>query len=272
MVEAWKETLATVNYVEWNGGELEVKPDEIENNEIVEEYEANITNCDGIVISNLDENATIEDIKAIMKDAIPADDLGKISVHPTGSTRSKIVKDVDVSHAMSIARKLDSKSFKGRLLHCRPHVPLSPPKTPNNPTESSEEKAPEEPSKAVAVETNKPVDVESNSKNPQIEKQEQSCIPGLLQKDVDQAANSCGLVEDAASPGFEDVADSSGLEVTAAAPGLVEDAASPGLEEGADPGTRNIELTHEEELAAFDAFLVSRLNRLAASTAMGLNF
>ena len=84
--------------------------------------------------------------------------------------------------------------------------------------------------------------------------------------------NSCGLVEDAASPGFEDVADSSGLEVTAAAPGLVEDAASPGLEEGADPGTRNIELTHEEELAAFDAFLVSRLNRLAASTAMGLDF
>ena len=34
VAEAWKETLAAVNYVEWNGGEPEVKPDEIESNEI----------------------------------------------------------------------------------------------------------------------------------------------------------------------------------------------------------------------------------------------
>ena len=122
-----------------------------------------------------------------MKDTIPDDVLSKISIHPTGSTRSKIVKDVDVSHAMSIARKLDSKSFKGRLLHCRPHVPLSPPKTQNNPTKSIEIKTLEEPSKAVTAETDEPVDIESKSQNPLIVEEQQSIIPGLLQKEVDQA-------------------------------------------------------------------------------------
>ena len=59
---AWKETLASVGYREWNRGEPEVDVDVIEegNNDSDDENDADISNCDGFVISNLEENATIE--------------------------------------------------------------------------------------------------------------------------------------------------------------------------------------------------------------------
>ena len=76
----------------------------------------------------MEEDATIEDIKAIIKGSIPEEPLEEITVHPTGSMRSKIIKDVDPSLVSAITKKVENKSFKGRLLHCRPHVPITPPK------------------------------------------------------------------------------------------------------------------------------------------------
>ena len=92
--------------------------------------EADVTNCDGMVLSNLDENCTVEDIKKILKESLNEADLETIPVHPAGSTRSKLIKDI-MDNIGSIARKIDGKSFNGSLLHCRPHVPISPVKQNN---------------------------------------------------------------------------------------------------------------------------------------------
>ena len=111
---AWKETLASIGYTEWSGGETEVEEIEAENIEIEEENETDISNCDGFVISNLDEDTTIDDIKSIIKDSVPKEDLESITVHPTGSTRSKIIKDVNISLIKKITKKIDSKSFNNK--------------------------------------------------------------------------------------------------------------------------------------------------------------
>ena len=126
VADVWKDILDSVNYMEWNGGEIEDIENEKE--EELEEDDANISNCDGFVISNLEENSTTEDIKAIIKGSVPDEALQVITVHPTGSTRNKIIKDIEISLVKTITRKIDNKSFKGRLLHCRPHVPITPPK------------------------------------------------------------------------------------------------------------------------------------------------
>ena len=194
--EARKNTLSSIDYKEWSGGEDEIKEAVIEDDEIEEDNVPDITNCDGFVISNLEEDATIDDIKTIIKEAVPEDVIGKITIHPTGSMRSKIIKDVDIALVNRITQKIDNKSYKGRLLHCRPHVPVTPPKKdpieslttdPNereqtkipvipptdDPVESSTK--PEEPAKTPVKELKK------NSEN------QQSSIPGLLQTEIDKA-------------------------------------------------------------------------------------
>ena len=129
VAEAWKNTLDSVNYIEWNGGEIEIVgeiDDEKVNND--EEIPLNITNCDGFILSNLEENATVDEIKTIIKGAAPEDVIENISMHPTGSTRSKIIKDIDIAYVHQITKRVNQRSYKGRLVHCRPHVPLTPPK------------------------------------------------------------------------------------------------------------------------------------------------
>ena len=129
VAEAWRNTLETVNYIEWNGGEIEiVEETDDEKGNSDEEIHMNITNCDGFILSNLEENATMEEIKTIIKGAAPEDIIQNISMHPTGSTRSKIIKDIDVAYVHQITKKVNQRSFKGRLIHCRPHVPVTPPK------------------------------------------------------------------------------------------------------------------------------------------------
>ena len=168
---AWKDTLAMVNYIEWSGGEVDVEITEqnIDDEGCIEEEAIDITNCDGVVISNLDEDVVIEDIKTIIKTAVPNDVLDKITVHPTGSTRSKIVKDFDVTLVKNITKKVNSKSFKGRLLHCRPHVPVTPPKNGSDTIEDN-----------LANESKKE-DLEENVATAQ------NIIPGLPQKEIEKA-------------------------------------------------------------------------------------
>ena len=135
VIDAWKEILTSVNYVEWNGGEATPVEDPIvennDHNEIEDNGSADITNCDGFVISNLDEDSTIDDIKSILKNAATDEAIAEMTVHPTGSTRSKIIKNFDPALVNMITKKIDSKSYKGRMLHCRPHVPVSPDKKEN---------------------------------------------------------------------------------------------------------------------------------------------
>ena len=210
VIDAWKNTLASVNYIAWNGDKSDDAKDDIIE-DVVENYEetipAEITNCDGFVISNLDEDTTVDEIKLILKGTASEEEIAGISVHPTGSTRSKIIKDIDPKLVNMITKKVESKSFKGRLLHCRPHVPVTPPKKktendnkepmenrkieleqrdsderkdsasscPVPPTTKDDDKTQEQELKDTPV---KKDDKEAISKSP---------IPGLSQKEVDKA-------------------------------------------------------------------------------------
>ena len=91
----------------------------------------NISNCDRFVISNLGENVCDEDVKEVLKDVMAEKQLLELSVHPTGSTSSKIIKDVDPGEITKITKLINNKVFKGRKLYCKPHVPMTPPKIRN---------------------------------------------------------------------------------------------------------------------------------------------
>ena len=62
-----------------------------------------------------------------MKGAASEEVITGITIHPTGSTRSKIVKNVNPALIRNISNSIDNKSYTGRLFHCRPHVLVSPP-------------------------------------------------------------------------------------------------------------------------------------------------
>ena len=180
-IDAWKDTLALVNYTEWVSGEFAAVEEVLENDDqdnSDEEKAPDISNCDGFVISNLDEATTIDDIRVILKGVAPDDAISGMTVHPTGSTRSKMIKDIDPALVTTIAKKVDSKSFKGRLLHCRPHVPVTPPKK-----EAENETNKEDSVKAEDI-PKEPSTSPSKGKDPEILKSE---IPGLSQKEIDKA-------------------------------------------------------------------------------------
>ena len=197
VADIWKDILAAVNYKEWNGGQPEEVENAEENEDLTdpdEERGVDISNCDGFVLSNLEEDTTVDDIKTIMKGSVPDEALEAITVHPTGSTRSKIVKDVDPSLVNTITRNVDKKSYKGRLLHSRPHVPITPPKAMvvtddanDEERDSAEEVETEDKSPASVIPDTPaaPLSEDTEKETPVVQKA--SGIPGLLQKDIDKA-------------------------------------------------------------------------------------
>ena len=203
VVDVWKNILAMVNYVEWKDEEpVAVDDPEIDGddlNEVEDNGAANVTNCDGFVISNLDEETTVEDIKTILKGTATEEAIAGLTVHPTGSTRSKIIKDIDPALVNIITKKIDSKSYKGRLLHCRPHVPVSPSKKENN----KEEPATADFDKKDVVNKQGPPNTieptnEKEKKDNEDEDTSKSAIPGLTQKDLDKAKKKKEKLEKAA--------------------------------------------------------------------------
>ena len=92
---AWKTVLNNVGYVEWTGAEVSKEASTHENHteeEVEEDDVAPIEGCTGIVMDNLDENMTVEDIKTILKKGCSEETLNPCCIHPTGSLRSKIVE------------------------------------------------------------------------------------------------------------------------------------------------------------------------------------
>ena len=89
---------------------------------------APIDGCTGMVLDNLEEDTTLDDIKNILKKVCPDESLQSCTLHPTGSLRSKIIQNIDASIIPALAKKVDKSSFKGRLIYCKPYVPKTPPK------------------------------------------------------------------------------------------------------------------------------------------------
>ena len=171
----WKDILNAIGYIEWNGEE---SADVIEDLTPVdglhiETEEADdippIDGCTGLVIDNLEENMTIEDIKTLLKKACSDETLKSCTLHPTGSLRSKIVQNLDTSLIPLIAKKLDKQSFMGRMIFCKPYVPKTPQKEENpsnrneNPSSLNETNRNENPSNQVETPSNQ-IDNPSNQK------------------------------------------------------------------------------------------------------------
>ena len=181
--ETWKNILKDVDYKEWVGGEIDElnvenkKDEETQERDELEET-ADASNVDGMVLSNLDEDCTVQDIKNILKGSMNEADLEKITVHPAGSTRSKLIKDIK-QNIGSLARRIEVKSFGGRLIHCRPHVPISPVK----PSE-------------INVQKQKPMDSPKVDKSvkPKTNKVNTSGIPGLAVEDQEKAKKQAAKI------------------------------------------------------------------------------
>ena len=119
-----------------------------------------------------------------------------MTVHPTGSTRSKIIKNFDPALVNMITKKIDSKSYKGRMLHCRPHVPVSPDKKENqveigkDDTDQKDVLKKQESNNPGLVEAElSPVKdkKEIESKKSEETDTSKSTIPGLSLKDIEKA-------------------------------------------------------------------------------------
>ena len=126
---AWKETLAKVDYVEWSGGEI-VSLEEVpaaEDSENLQNVEAEFPSCDGLIIDNVPEDITDEDITRILESAVLNSAEG-VTIQPTGSLKSKLIKNVNFSNIPILMRKIEGKNYQGKTLHCKPHVPVTPPK------------------------------------------------------------------------------------------------------------------------------------------------
>ena len=82
---------------------------------------------------------TFEDIKTLIKKVCPDVSLESCTLQPTGSLRSKIVKNLDTTHIPLIVRKIDKKRFKGRMIFCKPFVPRTPQKEDNPSSRKNED-------------------------------------------------------------------------------------------------------------------------------------
>ena len=117
--------------MEWTGAEVskEASAHEDHTEEEVEENDvAPIEGCTGIVMDNLDENMTVEDIKTILKKGCSEETLKSCSIHPTGSLRSKIIEFPDADLIPLNAKKVNKSSFNGRIVFCKAFVPILLPK------------------------------------------------------------------------------------------------------------------------------------------------
>ena len=121
------ETLKKLGYVEYDG---EIK-DIIEDTGEKDEAEENISllvKSDGIVLDNLKENMTDEEVRNILALKCPAEDLSDVTIHPLGSSKSKLIKDIKSSILQSIVNKVNGSVIDGTQVHCHLHVPVTPPK------------------------------------------------------------------------------------------------------------------------------------------------
>ena len=123
----WKETLETVGYIPWAGEEAEVTVTDNPEKEVIEAYEDE-GKFDGVTLDNLKENSTDNEIMELLRKVCSMEEMENITIHPTGSTKSKLLKFSDQKPIPAIWKKMDQKIFDGRMIHSRPHVPLTPPK------------------------------------------------------------------------------------------------------------------------------------------------
>ena len=194
----WKDILADVGYKAWmDDKEILVEEDE---NKGVNSLQSELTekivstdfpSCDGIVVANLPEDITNEAIEK-MVEKVGLSCTNQISILPAGSSRCRLIKTNDKNLISELVVKMNNKSFQGRMLHCQPHVPVTPPK-PINDQEVVISIAESE-TEAVATKSENSVTeaVNINSKIGVTEAtlKESNAIPGLTEAEMIKAKKS----------------------------------------------------------------------------------
>ena len=171
--EMWKERLANVGYTDWDGLELnhvivETGPDEEQNNELFK-------NCDGVIINNLVEEATAQEVLDLLKEGIPEMEMKNLRIQIQENPRSRLITGINQDIITSISKKLNKKLIGGQMIHCHPHVPSSPP-------EAKSEKA------AENVASHKEGVTNVNKVNPEVKKAAvKPTIPGLPIEEMTKA-------------------------------------------------------------------------------------
>ena len=142
--EMWMEVLQKVSYVEWNGeetkrvieetGDVDTEPSNTEPpNQLVD--------CDGIILSNIEESVEEEAIKDLIKEECNLDVNDDVKVEITGKNkRSRLIVGLPMSSISNVCKILNKKLFGGKIIHCKPRVPCTPPRANANPTDKSPKK------------------------------------------------------------------------------------------------------------------------------------
>ena len=139
----WKDILKNVGYSEWNDKKetsQEVEENtEVQKSEIIDtNFSNDYPNCDGLVFSNLPEDISNDELEKVMEKCV-VNCSDQVSILPGESLRSRFIKINNINLISEFVRKMDNKSYQGRLLHCRPHVPVTPPKLQQVENESQED-------------------------------------------------------------------------------------------------------------------------------------
>ena len=129
----WRDILEKVEYKDWDGGEIVSSEEntvgnDVDENKENEEFTTKYPNCDGIIISNVPEDTTPNEIETILNSAAVAGSTENVSILQADNVRSRLVKNVSLDKVLEIVKRVDHKSYKGNLMHCRPHDPATPPK------------------------------------------------------------------------------------------------------------------------------------------------
>ena len=123
------------------------------------------------MISNVPEDITSSEIENILNSAV-INSTEEISIQQEKKKKSRLVKNIPIDKVLEIVKKVDNMSFKGNIIHCRPHVPSTPPKVETVAAE-------------VKVDGKKETPKPKEKENPTIKVT--SAIPGLAEKDVQKA-------------------------------------------------------------------------------------
>jgi hypothetical protein len=127
--------------------------------------------CDGVVLSNLPDDITDDDIKKLIEKAV-LNGSDEVSILPSETSRSRLIKAKDKSLIQKIVNKIDSKSINGRLIHGRPHVLIKPPK-PDIYVDKEDQRKDSDDAK---IKENKPAEIKVTEATPE---QTKNAIPGL---------------------------------------------------------------------------------------------
>ena len=134
--EMWMKLLQEVSYQEWDGEETKQVIDETVEDET--EPSNSLSECDGIVLSNIEESVEEKAIKDLLKVECNVD-VPDVKVEKTGKNgRSRLIIGLTVSSISHVCKKLNKKLFGGKIIHCKPRVPYTPPRA--NPANKSPKK------------------------------------------------------------------------------------------------------------------------------------